>query len=121
MPSKFNKRAIKKNYDEVFGYNFYLEENISKTEANAIALRDSLIDMPNRKNIIWYTNEGYQGETVHGCDCVNLFDTDTGIIVIYQKQPDGSNLFLTTCKLTQMERNYLKATNSNFVTERVLK
>ena len=30
-----------------------------KTEANAIALRDSLIDMPNRKNIIWYTNGEY--------------------------------------------------------------
>jgi hypothetical protein len=92
-----------------------------KTEANAIALRDSLIDMPNRKKIVWYTNAQYQGGTPRGWDCVNLFDNDTGVIAIYQKQPDGSNLFLTTCKLTQMERDHLKATNGNFVTERILK
>ena len=32
-----------------------------KTEANAIALRDSLIDMPNSQDIIWYTDGQYQG------------------------------------------------------------
>ncbi len=30
-----------------------------KTEANAIALRDSLVDMPNRENIVWYTDGQY--------------------------------------------------------------
>lgn len=46
---------------------------------------------------------------------------DTNLIAVYQKQPNGSNLFLTTCKLTQIERDHLKATNGNFVTERILK
>ena len=92
-----------------------------KTEANAIALRDSLIDMPNRQNIIWYTDGQYQGGTQRGCKCVNLFDPDTNLIAVYQKQPDGSNLFLTTCQLTQMEGDHLKATNGNFGTERILK
>ena len=32
-----------------------------KTEANAIALRDSLIDMPNSQDIICYTDGQYQG------------------------------------------------------------
>jgi hypothetical protein len=27
-----------------------------KTEANAIGLRDSLVAMPNRENIVWYTD-----------------------------------------------------------------
>lgn len=93
-----------------------------KTPKNeAIALRDSLIDMPNRQNIIWYTDGQYQGGTPRGCDCVNLFDPDKNLIAVYQKQPDGSNLFLTTCKLTQMEGDNLKATNGNFVTEKILK
>jgi len=92
-----------------------------KTEENALALRDSLIDMPKKPNVIWYKEGMYQGGTTRGCDCVNLFDLDTNLIAVYQKQPDGTNLFLTTCKLTQMERDHLKATNGNFVTERILK
>ena len=71
--------------------------------------------------IIWYTDGQYQGGTPSGCASVNLFDPDTNLIAVYQKQPDGSNLFLTTCKLTQMEGDHLKATNGNFVTERILK
>jgi hypothetical protein len=91
-----------------------------KTEANAIALRDSLLDMPNRENIVWYTDGQYQGGTDRGCDSVNLFDPDTNVIAVYEKQPDGSNLFLTTCTLTDIERDHLKSTNGNFVTEKVL-
>ena len=91
-----------------------------KTEANAIALRDSLLDMPNRENIVWYTDGLYQGGTDRGCDSVNLFDPDTNVIAVYEKKPDGSNLFLTTCTLTDIERDHLESTNGNFVTEKVL-
>jgi hypothetical protein len=91
-----------------------------KTEANAIALRDSLLGMPNRENIVWYTDAQYQGGTDRGCDCVNLFDPDTNVIAVYEKNPDGSNLFLTTCTLTDRERDHLKSTNGNFVTEKIL-
>jgi hypothetical protein len=91
-----------------------------KTEANAIALRDSLLDMPNRENIVWYTDGQYQGGTDRGCDSVNLFDPDTNVIAVYEKKPDGSNLFLTTCTLTDIEIDHLKSTNGNFVTEKVL-
>jgi len=91
-----------------------------KIEANAIDLRDSLLDMPNRENIVWYTDDQYQVGTKRGCDCVNLFDPDINVIEVYQKQPDGSNLFLTTCTLTDRERDNLKATDCNFVTEKIL-
>ena len=76
--------------------------------------------MPNRQNIVWYTDGQYQGGTPRGCDCVNLFDPDTNLIAVYQKQPDGSNLFLTTCTLTDRESGHLKSTNGNFVTEKIL-
>ncbi len=92
-----------------------------KTDANTIALRDSLLDMPNSQDIVWYTDGQYQGGTPRGCDCVNLFDPDTNLIAVYQKQPDGSNLFLTTCRLTPLEVKHLKDTNGNFLPERMIK
>ena len=91
-----------------------------KTQSNAIALRDSLIDMPNRENIVWYTDGQYQGGTARGCDCVNLFDPDTNVIAVYEKQPDGSNLFLTTCKLVPAEVKHLQDSNGNFLTEKMI-
>ena len=91
-----------------------------KTEANAIALRDSLVDMPNRANSIWYTEGQYQGGTERGCDAVNIFDPDTNLIAVYEKQPDGSYLFLTTCTLTETESDHLISTNGNFVTDKIL-
>lgn len=92
-----------------------------KTEANALALRDFLIDMPNKPIVIWYTEGIYQGGTPRGCNCINRFDPETNLIAVYQKQSDGSNLFLTNCELTEIERDNLKATNGNFITERILK
>jgi len=95
--------------------------NNGKTpKENAIALRDSLLDMPNRENIVWYTDGQYQGGTDRGCGSVNLFDPDTNVIAVYEKQPDGSNLFLTTCTLTDRERDHLESTNGNFVTDKIL-
>ena len=40
------------------------------TETHAIALRDSLLEMPNSPNIIWYTDGEYQGGTPNGYGCV---------------------------------------------------
>ena len=91
-----------------------------KTEANAIALRDSLIDMPNSQDIIWYTDGQYQGGTQRGCGSVNLFDPDTNVIAVYQKQPDGSSLFLTTCKLVPAEVKHLQDSNGNFLSEKMI-
>lgn len=91
-----------------------------KTETNAIALRDSLIDMATSQDIIWYTDGQYQGGTQRGCDSVNLFDPNRNLIAVYQKQPDGSYSFLTTCKLVPAEVKHLQDSNGNFLTEKVI-
>ena len=66
-------------------------DNTGKTPKNeAIALRDSLINMPNRPNTIWYENGEYQGETPRGYKSINIFDPDTNTIAVYKKQPDGN-------------------------------
>lgn len=91
-----------------------------KTEENALAYRDSLIATANKPDLTWYEDGMYQGGTPRGCDSVNIFDKDTKTLDVYQKQPDGSNLFLTSCKLTPIEETHLDESNGNFVTETVL-
>ena len=74
-----------------------------KTEKNALALRDSIVNMPNRKDIVWFENGGYQKGTERGYDSVNLYDKDKRVIAIYKKQENGEYLFSTTCKVTPVE------------------
>ena len=76
--------------------------------------------MPNREGIIWFNDGQYQGGTERGCDCVHLFDPNTNVIAVYEKQPDGSNLFLTTCTLTEKESAHLYSTKRNFIIENIL-
>ena len=59
--------------------------------------------------------------TPGGCKAVNLYDEKLDVIEVYEKETDRSNLFLTTCKLTNIEKTHLKSTNGHFVTEKILK
>jgi hypothetical protein len=91
-----------------------------KTEQNALALRDSLVKMPEREGIRWFDNGGYQKGTERGYDSVNLYDPKDRVIAIYKKQENGEYLFSTTCELTPGEETHLYKSNGNFVTEAVL-
>jgi hypothetical protein len=94
-----------------------------KTEDNILSLRQSLIDMANKNNgVTWYTtNAQYQGGTPRGCESVNIFDEETRVIAVYQKQADESYLFLTTCTLSELEVDHLISTRGNFLTEEMIK
>lgn len=88
-----------------------------KTEKNALALRDSIVNMPKRKNIIWFDNGMYQGGTDRGYNSANIFDKDTNTIAVFRKDENGEyNRFTTTCRLTKTERKYLFSSKGNFVT-----
>lgn len=93
---------------------------ILKTEQNALALRDSLVKMPEREGIRWFDNGGYQKGTERGHDSVSIYDKDKGVIAIYKKQENGEYLFSTTCKVTPVEETHLYKSNGNFVTEAVM-
>jgi len=94
------------------------KDQTPNTEENALALRDSIVNMPNRKGIIWFDNGMYQGGTERGYNSVNIFDKETNTIAVFRKDENGEyNRFTTTCTLTQMEREYLFNSNGNFVTE----
>lgn len=88
-----------------------------KTEKNALALRDSIVN-PKRKNIVWFDNGMYQGGTNHGYDSVNIFDKDTNTITVFRKGENGEyNRFTSTCTVTNTERVYLFESGGNFVTD----
>ena len=91
-----------------------------KTEQNALALRDSLVKMPEREDIMWFDSGGYQKGTNRGYDSVNLYDPKARVIAIYRKQENGEYLFSTTCKVTEIEESHLLESNGNYVTEAVL-
>ena len=52
---------------------------------------------------------------------MNLYDPKPRVIAVYRKQGNGENLFLTTCKLTDIEESHLIESGGNYVTEAVLK
>ena len=119
---KFNQISFKSpKHADIHGAPLNKNGRVEKTEKNALIMRDSIVDMPNRKNIIWYEEGQYQGGTPRGAAAINLFDPDTKVISVFTEQDDGSYSFLTTAELTAMEEQHLIATNGNFVTERVLK
>ena len=89
-----------------------------KTEANSLALRDSILNMPKRENIVWFDDGMYQGGTDRGYDSVNVFDKETNTIAVFRKDENGEyNRFTTTCTLTKTEREYLFNSDGNFVTD----
>jgi len=92
-----------------------------KTEKNALALRDSLVDMPNRKKIIWFDDGMYQGGTERGYDSVNIFDKENKVISVYKKDENGEySRFTTTCELNLKEEAHLLESGGNYLTEAVL-
>jgi hypothetical protein len=57
-----------------------------KTEENTLALRDSLVKMPEREGIRWFDNGGYQKGTARGYDSINICHKKERVIAIYKKQ-----------------------------------
>lgn len=93
---------------------------VAKTEANAIHMRDSMIESAKKSDTIWYLDGQYQGLTPLGCDSINLYDPEANTITVFLKQPDGSGFFLTTCEPTEKELDYFKKSNGNFLTEKMI-
>ena len=93
---------------------------VAKTDKNGEALQNSIVEMGENPNTVWYTDGGYQGGTPDGRDTINLLDTETNLISIFVKRPDGSNKFLSTFKITPRERNRMEKNNGNFVSEAML-
>ena len=108
------------NHGKIHGLPTNENDKTPKTEENTLALRDSIVNMPNRKDIVWFENGMYQGGTERGYDSINLYDPATQVIAVFKKDENGGR-FTTTCQLNAMEDDHLLESGGNFVTEKNLK
>lgn len=73
-----------------------------KSDDTALAMMQSIEDMPHRPNAIWFDQDDvtYQGGTDRGFPAVHIFDNDTKVVAVFNKQTGN---FVTTCQLTEKQ------------------
>ena len=92
------------------------------SEKQVLQLTDLLVQHQQKADR-WYTGDSgqYQVRPEEILNTVNVYDSETGIIAVYLKKPNGQPCqFLTVCKLTRKEQEWLDYTNGNFVTQSLL-
>jgi hypothetical protein len=77
------------NYGSVHDLPINEKGKTPKTEENIINLRDSIVNMPTRSNIVLFDDWIYQGRTKRGYDSINIYDQEKRVIAIFKKQEDG--------------------------------
>ena len=80
-----------------------------KTEDNALTMMKSIVEMPNRENVLWFEEGSYQGGTDREFEAVHIYDPDKRVIAVFKK---STGKFVTTCQLTEAEDAELKATGN---------
>jgi hypothetical protein len=70
---------------------------------------ESIVDMPNRKNVKWFEDGTYQGGTSREFEAIHIYDPDKRIIAVFKK---FTGKFVTTCELTPDEDKKLNATGN---------
>jgi hypothetical protein len=95
---------------------------ISKSRTNVLFVRDDLLSMPDQEGVKRYEDGMFQGGTELGFETVNIFDSKRGLIAIYKKNEDGKPAeYVSSFKITPMERDHLISSSGNFVTQSNLK
>lgn len=82
-----------------------------KSDDNALAMMQSIEDMPHRPNAIWFDQDDvtYQRGTDREFPAVYILDDDTKVVAVFNKQTGN---FVTTCQLTEKEETELKSTHN---------
>jgi hypothetical protein len=82
-----------------------------KSDDTALAMMQSIEDMPHRPNAIWFDQDEaiYQGGTDRAFPAVYIFDDDTKVVAVFNKQTGN---FVTTCQLTEKQETELKGTHN---------
>lgn len=79
-----------------------------------------MADLIQQDTAIWYLNGKYQGGTPQGYESINVYDSNTGIVIVFLKSENGSGSYLTSCRMTKLERAHFENTGGNFLTERMI-
>ena len=92
------------------------------SEDQVLQLTDLLVQHQQKADK-WYIGDSsqYQVRPEEIWKTVNVYDSETGILAVYVKKPDGQPCqFLTVCQLTKKEKEWLQYTDGNFVTQSLL-
>ena len=81
-----------------------------KSDYNTLKMMRSIVDMPNRDNVLWFEDGTYQGGTNREFEAIHIYDLDKKIIAVFEK---STGKFVTTCQLDVAEHEELLET-SNF-------
>ena len=104
-----------RDHGAVHGLPYTVKENGStqteNSNDNTLAMIQSIVDMPHRPNAIWFDQDNvtYQGGTDREFPAVHIFDDDTKVVAVFNKQTGN---FVTTCQLTEKQETELKATHN---------
>jgi hypothetical protein len=79
-----------------------------------------MVDLIQQDTSIWYLNGQYQLGTPCGYDSINLYDPNTGIVIVFPKSSDGTGSYLTCCEISENEIKDFEATNGNFLTDNMI-
>lgn len=66
----------------------------NRTEANALAMMQSVVDMANGDKVEWIINGTYQANTTRGFEAIHIYEPSTRRIVVFKK---STSKFVTTC------------------------
>lgn len=69
----------------------------------------SVVNMPDRENVIWFEEGTYQGGTNRGFEAVHIYDLNEKIIAVFKKSTLN---FVTTCQLDEDEHEELLETGN---------
>ena len=79
-----------------------------------------MVDLIQQYTSIWYLNGHYQLRTPRGYDSINVYEPNTGIVIVFPKSDKGTGPYLTSCQMTKLEVAHFKSTNVNFLTEEMI-
>ena len=89
------------DHGAIHGLEYIVKSNgetvTKKTKENHDQFMRSIASMPDRKNIRWFYNGTFQGNTDREFPAVHIYDMDQQIIAVFKKE---TGQFVTTCQLS---------------------
>lgn len=95
-------------------YGLTINENNKASRADAPILINELEAQASNPKTQWKLDGKYQDQP-----SINLYDPQKDIITVYKKVNE-ENLFLTTLQMSAREAQHFRATNGDFVSEKIL-
>jgi hypothetical protein len=110
----FNQAKYKvRGHGALHGLPYKIKSNgrtkTERTDENALKMMQSIVNMPNRDNVVLFKEATYQGNTDRQFEAIFIYDLDEKIIAVFKK---STRMFVTTCQLDDDEDTELLDTGN---------